>query len=85
MLCTELRNDEASPLITRLNTIKETKDLTEIALNLGLKSSEITRTLRLLNNKLQKCNLKMKAQIWFDGSRSDFKKLQDMVQKKIGR
>jgi DNA-binding phage protein len=48
MLTTNLRNDETSSLFGRLAIIRETKELIKIALNLGIKSPEITKTLKIL-------------------------------------
>jgi DNA-binding phage protein len=48
MLTTNLRNDEASSLFGRLAIIRETKELIKIALNLGIESPEITKTLKIL-------------------------------------
>jgi hypothetical protein len=47
-LTTSLRNDDASPLVRRLNILRETRELTRIALSLGIKSPEINRTMRIL-------------------------------------
>lgn len=48
MLTTNLRNDETSSLFGRLAIIRETKELIKIALNLGIESPEITKTLKIL-------------------------------------
>jgi DNA polymerase III delta prime subunit len=48
ILTTNLRNDDGSPLSIRLATIRETKELIKIALNLGIESPEINCTLRIL-------------------------------------
>jgi hypothetical protein len=48
MLTTNLRNDEACSLFGRLAIIRETKKLIKIALNLGIESPEITKTLNIL-------------------------------------
>ena len=48
ILTTQLRNDEASSLFSRLAIIRETEELIKIALNLGIKSPEIDTTLRVL-------------------------------------
>ncbi|MDI6826706.1 MAG: hypothetical protein QMD36_06025 [Candidatus Aenigmarchaeota archaeon] len=48
LLSTTFRNDEASSLFGRLAIIRETKELTKIALSSGIKSPEIFRTLRVL-------------------------------------
>jgi len=47
-LTTTLRNDDASPLIGRLRILRETRELTRIALSLGIKSPEIHRAMRIL-------------------------------------
>jgi DNA-binding phage protein len=52
LLSTTLRNDEASSLYGRLAIIRKTKELARIALNLGIKSPEVSRTLRMLGIEL---------------------------------
>jgi len=48
MLITALRNDEASSLFRRLAMIRETKELIKIALDLGIKSPEIIKAMKIL-------------------------------------
>jgi len=48
ILLTNLRNDDTSSLFGRLAIIRETEGLVKTALNLGIKSPEIYRTLKVL-------------------------------------